>query len=244
VHRTLDLEPGRRNRLYRLGESFRGITIVQETLLKIGNRLGILSRPDHGAKVECGADWYDRAYTDIPTYHDHYTRSNYYPLWTVIVDRVRRDKLRRILEIGCGPGQLAAFLLEQGVESYVGLDFSPTAIDLARQVAPRGHFVVDDARTSQVYTQFDHDAIICTEVLEHIQDDLLVVSRFVPSKRCLCTVPNFPYESHVRHFRDGAEVASRYGRFFRDLDVMTLRSQTAEDVLYFLLDGVRNDVAA
>ena len=217
---------------------------MQKTLLKIQKRLGILSRPNHSAKVECGPDWYDRAYTDAQTYHDHYARSSYYPLWTVIVDRIRRDKLRRILEIGCGPGQLAAFLLEQGVESYVGLDFSPTGISLARQSVAGGHFLIDDARTSQVYTQFDYDAIICTEVLEHIRDDLLVVSRFLPGKRCLCTVPNFPYESHVRHFRDEAEVASRYGRFFRDMDVMTLRSQTAEDILYFLLDGVRNDVLA
>ena len=216
--------------------------IVQKTLLKIKNRLGIFSRLNHGAQVECGADWYDRAYTDVQTYHDHYARSSYYPLWAVIVDRVRRDKLRRILEIGCGPGQLAAFLLEQAVESYVGLDFSPKAIGMARRAVTGGHFVVDDARTSKIYTEFDYDAIICTEVLEHIQDDLLVVSRFQPGTRCLCTVPNFPYTSHVRHFRDGAEVASRYGRFFRDVDVMTFRSQTAEDVLYFLLDGVRNDV--
>jgi trans-aconitate methyltransferase len=159
----------------------------------------------------------------------------------VIVDRVRRGKLLKILEIGCGPGQLAAFLHDQGVESYVGLDFSQTAIDLARRAVPGGRFIQDDARTSQVYTQVDHDAIICTEVLEHIQDDLLVVSRFRPGKRCLCTVPNFGYESHVRHFKDADEVASRYGDFFREMDIMSLRSPKAGDVVYFLLDGVRNE---
>src|SRR5262249_48355077 len=91
--------------------------IVQMTLRKIGNRLGILPRSNSEGPTEVGADWYDRCYTETPTYRDHYTRSSYYPLWTVIVDRVRRDKVKRILEIGCGPGQLAAFLLDQGVES-------------------------------------------------------------------------------------------------------------------------------
>jgi SAM-dependent methyltransferase len=216
---------------------------VQKTLRKIGSRFGIVPRSNSEGRTEVGADWYDRCYTETPTYRDHYTRSSYYPLWTVIVDRVRRDKVRRILEIGCGPGQLAAFLLDQGVESYLGLDFSPTAIEMARRTVRRGEFVIDDARTSRVYTEFAHDAIICTEVLEHIQDDLLVVSRFLPGKRCLCTVPNFPYESHVRHFRDEDEVASRYGRFFHDLDILNLRSPVEDGVHYFLFDGVRNDVA-
>jgi SAM-dependent methyltransferase len=217
--------------------------IVRKTWVEIGNRLGILSRPASQGGVACGAEWYDRAYTDVATYHDHYTRSRYYPLWAVIVDRVRRDMLRRILEIGCGPGQLAAFLLDQGVESYVGFDFSPKAIEMARRAARGGHFAIGDARDPHVYSQFDYDAIICTEVLEHIQDDLLVVSHFGPGKRCLCTVPNFPYESHVRHFRDAEEVAARYGRFFRDMDVMTFRSSEEDGVLYFLLDGVRDDAA-
>src|SRR5262249_55953579 len=107
-----------------------------------------------------------------------------------------------------------AFLLDQGVAAYAGLDFSREAIDLARRAAPRGEFMIGDARSSGIYVEFDHDAVICTEVLEHIEDDLLVVSRFLPGKRCLGTVPNFPYESHVRHFRDAGEVASRYGPFF------------------------------
>jgi SAM-dependent methyltransferase len=214
-------------------------------LLKIGSRLGIFPlRSAHRGGTECGAQWYDRAYADTRTYHDHYTRSSYYPLWAVIVDRIRRDRIGRILEIGCGPGQLAAFFLDQGVASYAGLDYSAKAIELARLAAPRGEFVVGDARSSGIYAEFDHDAVICTEVLEHIEDDLLVVSRFLPAKRCLGTVPNFPYESHVRHFRDAGEVASRYGRFFRDIDVMTFRSPTDENVLYFLFDGIRNEVTA
>jgi SAM-dependent methyltransferase len=215
---------------------------MRDILHRIGSRLGVLPRPHLPAGVECGPEWYDRAFTTTATYHDHYSRSAYYALWAIIVDRVRRAKLKRVLEIGCGPGQLAAFLLDQGVESYLGLDFSPTAIELARAAAREGRFVVGDARTSEVYSQFEHDAIICTEVLEHIEDDLAVVSRFGPGKRCLCTVPNFPYDSHVRHFIAAEEVGARYGRFFGHLDVAIHQSPVETGVYYFLFDGVRNEV--
>ena len=54
-------------------------------------------------------------------------------------------------------------------------------------------------------------------------------------------VPNFAYESHVRHFADAGQVAARYGRFFRDFDVLTLKSPRSPRDEFFLFDGVRND---
>src|SRR5438128_11724255 len=56
---------------------------------------------------EMGAEFYDKAFESVTSYHKHYTESEYYFLWTVIVDRIRRAKSTSILEIGCGPGQLA-----------------------------------------------------------------------------------------------------------------------------------------
>ncbi|MEJ7639368.1 MAG: class I SAM-dependent methyltransferase [Singulisphaera sp.] len=130
------------------------------------------------------------------------------------------------------------------MERYVGLDFSPAAIAKAETLR-RGRFVVGDARAPEIYREVEHEAVVCTEVLEHIQDDLLVVSRFGAGKRCLCSVPNFPYESHVRHFRHAGEVKERYGPYFGDCDVMTFKSPISdtaniEEYEYFLLDGVRN----
>lgn len=215
---------------------------VKQTARAIRNRLGLRADSTRSESDHCGFEWYDHAFATTKGYCAHYTQSSYYFLWTVIGDRIHRAGIGRILEIGCGPGQFAQLLFDQGIESYTGLDFSPKAIEMARASVPRGRFVVDDARTSDLYSQVEHEAIICTEVLEHIPDDLVVVSRFGPGKRCLCTVPNFPYESHVRHFEDGAAVASRYQRFFRDFDVVTLRSPAAADVRYFLFEGVRNEI--
>ena len=230
--------PAKRN----LNVTMRGI---KKAVQSMGGRLGLITdQPPRTTGFEHGSTWYDRAYEDVEEYHRPYAQSRYYFLWTVIADRVRRSSFRRVLEIGCGPGQLAAFLLDQGVEQYAGLDFSPVAVEMARTNVPGARFVVDDARTSSIYTEFEYDVIICTEVLEHIQDDLLVLSRFPAGTRCLCTVPNFQYESHVRHFRNTSEVAARYAPFFGDFDVAGFKGPQSAAQMYFLFDGVRKDSRA
>jgi SAM-dependent methyltransferase len=203
-------------------------------------RLGVLA-PLEPYGVEKSSAFYDRCYAEIPEYHlTRYAESKYYFVWTVIVDRMRRAGCRRVLDIGCGCGQLAQFMLDQGINEYIGLDFSPKAIEMAGQRARHGEFVVGDARTSDVYTRCDYDAIVCTEVLEHVEADLAIVSRFPPGKRCICSVPSFPDSSHVRVFRDNADVAARYAPFFDGFDVCALIRPEA-DSRYFLFDGIRNE---
>jgi 2-polyprenyl-3-methyl-5-hydroxy-6-metoxy-1,4-benzoquinol methylase len=220
------------------------LSFLRRAVCSVVRRAGLAGSdaPASVSGVEEPAGFYDQLYAGSPEYRLPYERSFYYFLWSVIVDRLRQAKLRRILEIGCGPGQLAAYLLEQGAETYTGLDFSPNAIAMAQRNAPRGRFVVGDARSPKIHVETEHDVVICTEVLEHINDDLLVIAQFRPGKRCISSVPNFPYESHVRHFKDAGEVVARYGRFFTGLDVMTFRSPRDANDRFFLLDGIRNEV--
>jgi hypothetical protein len=100
--------------------------------------------------------------------------------------------------------------------------------------------VVGDARTDDIYRAFEYDVLLCTEVLEHIEDDLAVVSRFIAGKRCICSVPSFAFPSHVRFFANADEVAARYGAYFDDLDVATFKSPSYQKDQFYLLEGVRN----
>ena len=177
-------------------------------------------------------------------YTRHYSQSHYYFLWAVVADRIRRDGLSRILEIGCGPGQLASMLFDQGITAYAGMDFSAAAIAMARSNAPRGQFEVGDARTTDIHQRYEHDVVVCTEVLEHVQDDLQIIDRFLPGKRCLCSVPNFPHESHVRCFENAFAVRARYGPYFDGLDVATFKSSIYLPDQFFLFDGIRNGNAS
>src|SRR4029077_12899170 len=82
------------------------------------------------------SDYYDSQYEAIEGYRCHYADSLYFFLWCVLVDRIQPANVRCLLDIGCGPGQLAMFLQDRGLRKYVGLDFSTTAIRLARLLCP------------------------------------------------------------------------------------------------------------
>jgi 2-polyprenyl-3-methyl-5-hydroxy-6-metoxy-1,4-benzoquinol methylase len=184
---------------------------------------------------EAQASWYDRAYQRAPKhYSQHYTKSPYYFTWTVIADRAR--SARSVLEIGSGTGQLAQLLRDQGVEKYVGFYFSREAVAIARQRAPGLDFRFDDARTTQLYHVLDHDLVICTEVLEHIDGDIALLQALKPGIRVIATVPSFDSASHVRYFSDAETVRMRYSACFRTVDVRTLLASPTTK--FFLLDGI------
>jgi hypothetical protein len=102
-----------------------------------------LRHPKRVVGAERSPGWYDKKFSRTSTYQASYQDSPYYFLWSLIVDRLRRDGAGRVLEIGCGGGQLAAFLLEHKIERYVPMEFSPKASEYAREAAPGGLFVVD-----------------------------------------------------------------------------------------------------
>lgn len=60
----------------------------------------------------------------------------------------------RILDVGCGPGQLTHKIAERGAE-VIGLDASPEMIGQARQNYPRLQFVLEDATAMQFDREFD-----------------------------------------------------------------------------------------
>jgi 2-polyprenyl-3-methyl-5-hydroxy-6-metoxy-1,4-benzoquinol methylase len=77
----------------------------------------------------------------------------------------------RVLDVGCGNGALAGQLIEAGL-TVVGIDLSEEGIGIARDVHPQGRFEVmpADARMLEHLGEQPFDAIVSTEVIEHLYD--------------------------------------------------------------------------
>lgn len=198
---------------------------------------GLIKEPDTGQ--EQSAAYYDSAFADNDDWQLHYTSSPYYFLWTVIVDRLRRLEKPRVLEIASGPGQLASAVHEaDAVSSYVGFDFSEIAVGYARKRCPDLDFRIEDALKTKLLDELEYSAVISTEFLEHIENDLGVLSRLRAGTYFLGTVPSFPYVSHVRCFGNIAQVEDRYSSLFEDFNVVSIPGNDSGKTFY-LLEGIK-----
>ena len=155
-----------------------------------------------------GADFYDRIHIQA---NRPETLALYRPLFQKVARAVRVLGSRSILEVGCGNGFLASILLREYDGAYRGFDFSPVAIRNAGDRTGRPElFSRADALDTGSYVGA-YDTIVCTEVLEHIEADRDVIGCWRRGACCVCSVPNFDFDGHVRFFRSAADVMARYG---------------------------------
>lgn len=121
---------------------------------------------------ERNPDWYDRVFEEEEKWRQNYTETPYYTTWAVIADRIRRRGVRSVLDIGCGPGQLACLLRDKGLRHYKGVDFSSKRVEWARKVCPEFEFLAADAFDLDFSSGQSYDAVIAAEFLEHVERDL------------------------------------------------------------------------
>ena len=159
--------------------------------------------------VEKGPEHYDKVYGSTELYRLHYTESRCYTLWTRILKFLSIYPSPRILEIGCGTGQLAHLLWDEGYKDYRGFDFSPEAIRIAKDTCEQT-FLVSDARKPNTYA-CDYDLVLAVDMLEHVEDDFGIIGHIKKGTPVIFTLPTFDDQAHVRWFRHPEEIYERYG---------------------------------
>jgi hypothetical protein len=132
---------------------------------------------------------------------------------------------------------MAALLFDRGLGDYVGFDFSPKRIAWAKNTVPGFRFEVADAYTTDLFDQVQYDTVICTEFLEHVNDDVGVIDRIRPGVHFLGTVPDFGGGSHVRFFSSADAVEDRYRSHFGEFGVSTWTMPGGRS-RQFLIDAV------
>ena len=98
--------------------------------------------------------------------------SNYYHRRLTEIYRFLIPPSQRVLEIGCGDGDLLASL---NVSSGVGVDFSPEMIARARRAHPELDFVLQDVQELDVPGTFDY--IIVSDLVNELWDVAAVFKR-------------------------------------------------------------------
>jgi SAM-dependent methyltransferase len=187
--------------------------------------------------AERSARYYDLTFRLFGHFRRHYTESPYY-MWTVIADRLLRAGVRRVLDVGCGSGQLACLLRDKGLPEYVGIDFSPRRIAHAQASCPAFTFVEADVFKTSILTTDRYDAAVALEVLEHIEQDVPLIERLRSGVLFLGSVPNFPSAAHVRHFQSGDQVLERYGTLLEKAQVDEFVGDQ-HGKRYYLIEGIK-----
>lgn len=100
--------------------------------------------------------------------------------------------LGRVLDVGCGVGEVSAKLRESGAAHVAGVEISPAMGEQARGVVDE--LFIGGIEDAFAHLQGPYDTICCYDVLEHLVDPYDVLRQLVaiaaPGARLHVSVPN------------------------------------------------------
>ena len=136
--------------------------------------------------------------TDNYKKHTHRNPIQRFLLWNFFrnfLNLTKAKKVESILDVGCGEGFTLNRLKEKGIgKNLEGVEYSKAAIEL-------GHKMYPDIKIKQgniyklPYKDNTFDLVLCTEVLEHLDDPQKGLKELVrvSKKYLVISVPNEPF---------------------------------------------------
>jgi trans-aconitate 2-methyltransferase len=159
-----------------------------------------------------------------PTQYSRYADERGRPFLDLLA-RVGAETPRRVVDVGCGPGNLTALLVQRWPDARVdGLDSSPEMIAAARAVSGARFSVADAA---DWVPGDDVDVIVCNAVLQWVPGHATLIRRWAdalpPGGWLAIQVPgNFTSPSHrlMRELAESAHWSDKVGGVLRHDDAV------------------------
>lgn len=193
---------------------------------------------NNGYSYEVSHRFYDAVYEHSEKYASASADSIYVPVWDKICELFKTYEFQSIVDVGCGPGQFAEYIIKHiPAVDYFGFDYSKISIQKASERVPNAKFLVGNAFDSEIVQENKNDVFLLLEVLEHIEQDIELLSSFPTGSSIIFSVPNFDSFGHVRFYLDVEDVKHRFGDLFTDLAVEKVVLKGYSSI--FLAHGVK-----
>ena len=197
---------------------------------------------------ERGSDHYNSLYSKSKVY----TKSPedigpYFPLWSAAADIISEMEGGVVVDLGCGPGHFPRLLLDRAIlgskiRRYFGYDFSKVSLRMATNLVGNNQlcgFYEQDLLTYDFSNSKPKDSIyVSFEFLEHIYDDISVISKIPFSSKICFSVPSFNATGHVRYFNSKEDVISRYSDYILIEDIKEILVHGGPNKIY-LFQGTK-----
>jgi 2-polyprenyl-3-methyl-5-hydroxy-6-metoxy-1,4-benzoquinol methylase len=158
--------------------------------------------------VEQGPEFYDGRLGQVCV---ELETSPWLRLYTMVLSVMPPPSAGPVADLGCGTGRFAKLLQQNGYTDYWGVDFSEKRVEEARRYVPEFEFEVANLFDPAVLDRLANFRVFTIiEVLEHVNDDLGLLSRLPSGGQVVLSVPNFDSAGHVRCFEDVESVIARY----------------------------------
>ena len=131
---------------------------------------------------ELGKDYYDDVFKKGGHKELYFKNAEeikeYYPSWKTAYEYIIKNSIKKIIDLGCGPGHFPSLFSDAQNIEYHGYDFSEIAIDQAikkNDNKKNFNFYVKDLKK----INFDNDKnfFVSFEFLEHISFDLEILNK-------------------------------------------------------------------
>lgn len=99
-----------------------------------------------------------------------------------LMDSYLEDKNSKTLDCGCGSGEFLKYLSNKGYSNLAGTDFSKESIKQSSSKIS-GDFYLSDLSNKNGLKKKNYEAIVCSEVLEHVEDDALALKNLFKALR-------------------------------------------------------------